>query len=217
VVPAPPDALAVQLARAVAHRGGGVDADEFAVRMLEPPSSPPVQPSEDPLMIEARKRGRRKLWEMRLAVVWGGVVVTYHGSGPFSWRVGSPGERMQRLEQAVQAERGKVPADVLELFDAAVETARASVVDQGVAERLDSRPADEGFTMPPFVDAAMADISLRGGSHDFLVVVQAAQAVFTLGGMLTYAAARITGWHDSAAKWYRVFTAAPPGSPVRRP
>ena len=57
---------------------------------------------------------------------------------------------------------------------------------------------------------AKHDVSVRGVSHDFGVIVQALQVIHTFGGMVTYLVARARGLHAAAAEWYKLFTAAAP-------
>ena len=120
--------------------------------MLDPPSSAAGGASKDPLLIEAGDRGLRTLYAMRLAVMWGYDIFDNGDSWYPIWRIVSPGRRMQILERGAAIERKKLSGPALERFDAKVDAARARVLDEGVAMRLDSRPPDEAHKAPQAPD-----------------------------------------------------------------
>ncbi len=116
--------------------------------MLMPPSAASEPPERDMLMKQARAGGHRALWEMRLALVWGGVADPSHGR--WEWRQASPGERIGVLQREAAAVRGRLAPAEREQFNSAVEAARAHIFDVGVAQRLDATPDDEVYEIPDF-------------------------------------------------------------------
>lgn len=118
--PPPPagDALAGQLARAVAARAeaaaasetagsaGDVRSEQFAVLMLQPPPGQATIPGEDPLLRRALAGGMPGLYDLRLSVAWGYEPDVERGIE--WWRRATPGERAARFEPGAAQERARL-------------------------------------------------------------------------------------------------------------
>jgi hypothetical protein len=120
----------------------------FVAQMLTAPPSGD-QPDDEPIMSRAREAGLGELCDMRLAVVWG-LEPAAAAAGPVhGYRQATTSQRLARLRGAAAIQRERWLADEeRSRLERLLESARARVLDQGVAKRLDAQPDAQTFVAP---------------------------------------------------------------------